>query len=59
MKDQMEGFKGGFSAGALDDNSENVFQYCRVIREKMNEYADFISGGACKDYSEYTKVWNH
>jgi|TARA_R100001460_G_scaffold51764_6_gene90575 hypothetical protein len=26
------------------------------LREKMNEYADFISGGACKDYSEYTKL---
>jgi|TARA_R110000824_G_scaffold113757_1_gene263755 hypothetical protein len=21
----------------------------------MNEYADHISGGACKDYSEYSK----
>jgi hypothetical protein len=22
----------------------------------MNEYADHISGGACKDYSDYTKL---
>ena len=35
-------------------NGDNVFDYLKdVIRKQMNEYADHISGGACKDYSEY------
>ena len=38
-------------------NSDNVFDYLKdVIRKQMNEYADHISGGACKDYSEYSKA---
>ena len=38
-------------------NQDNVFDYLRKgLREKMNEYADHISGGACKDYSDYTKL---
>tara|TARA_R100001086_G_scaffold89525_1_gene43888 strand:+ start:287 stop:484 length:198 start_codon:yes stop_codon:yes gene_type:complete len=38
-------------------NQESVFDYLQKgLREKMNEYADHISGGACKDYSDYTKL---
>ena len=41
----------------MTSSSQNVFQYMQGnLREKMNEYADFISGGACKAYSEYTKL---
>ena len=40
----------------MTSSSQNVFQYMQGnLREKMNEYADFIIGVACKDYSEYTK----
>ena len=38
-------------------NGDNVFDYLKdVIRKQMNEYADHISGGACKDYSDYQKM---
>ena len=38
-------------------SSVNSFEYYRqALRSQMNEYADHISGGACKDYSEYTKL---
>jgi hypothetical protein len=38
-------------------NGDSVFDYLKdVIRKQMNEYADHISGGACKDYSEYAKA---
>ena len=37
-------------------SSVNSFEYYRqALRNQMNEYADHISGGACKDYSEYSK----
>ena len=37
-------------------SSVNSFEYYRqTLRNQMNEYADHISGGACKDYSEYSK----
>jgi hypothetical protein len=37
-------------------SSVNSFEYYRqALRSQMNEYADHISGGACKDYSEYSK----
>ena len=36
--------------------SDNVLEYLRkAIREQMNEYTDPVAGGACKEYSEYTK----
>ena len=28
----------------------------RRVREMMNDHADHISTGACKDYSEYQKM---
>ena len=38
-------------------NGDNVFDYLKdVIRKQMNEYADLIIGGACKDSSEYAKA---
>ena len=37
-------------------SSVNSFEYYRqTLRNQMNEYSDHISGGACKDYSEYSK----
>jgi len=34
----------------------NVFEFLRKrIREEMNEISDHISGGACSDFSEYSK----
>ena len=34
----------------------NVFEFLRNrIREEMNEISDHISGGACSDFSEYSK----
>ena len=34
----------------------NVFEFLRkIIREEMNEISDHISGGACSDFSEYSK----
>ena len=34
----------------------NVFEFLRKrIREEMNEMSDHISGGACSDFSEYSK----
>ena len=34
----------------------NVFAFLRKrIREEMNEISDHISGGACSDFSEYSK----
>ena len=36
--------------------SNNAFDILRKkIREEMNEMSDHISGGACSDYSEYSK----
>jgi len=26
------------------------------LRVQMNEYADHVSGGGCKDYNEYAKI---
>ena len=41
----------------MASNEDNVFDYLKKeLRDKMNEYADHISGGACKDYSDYTKL---
>ena len=37
-------------------SSVNSFEYYRqALRNQMNEYSDHISGGACKDYNEYSK----
>ena len=34
----------------------NVFEFLRKrIREEINEISDHISGGACSDFSEYSK----
>ena len=34
----------------------DIFDYLRSnIRDQMNELSDHLSGGACKDYSDYTK----
>tara|TARA_A100001391_G_scaffold199623_1_gene182945 strand:+ start:232 stop:432 length:201 start_codon:yes stop_codon:yes gene_type:complete len=34
----------------------NSFDFLRqAFRNQMNEYSDHISGGGCKDYSEYSK----
>ena len=34
----------------------NVFEFLiKRIREEMNEISDHISGGACSDFSEYSK----
>ena len=36
--------------------SDNVLEYLRkAMREQRNEYTDHVAGGACKEYSEYTK----
>ena len=41
----------------MASNEDNVFDYLKKeLHDKMNEYADHISGGACKDYSDYTKL---
>jgi|TARA_S200002703_G_scaffold150077_1_gene148178 hypothetical protein len=41
----------------MASNEDNVFDYLKQeLRVKMNEYADHISGGACKDYSDYAKL---
>ena len=37
-------------------SSVNSFEYYRkALRTHMNEYSDHISGGACKDYNEYSR----
>ena len=34
----------------------DIFDYLRSnVREQMNSIADHMSGGACKDYADYTK----
>ena len=41
----------------MNNASQNVFDYMRDhLRVQMNEYADHVSGGACKDFNEYAKV---
>lgn len=36
---------------------DNVFDHLKnAIRSQMNEYADHVSGGGCKDYGEYAKI---
>ena len=35
---------------------ESVFTHLqKTIRSQMNEYADHISGGGCKNFEEYSK----
>lgn len=37
-------------------SEENVFTHLqKTIRSQMNEYADHISGGGCKNFEEYSK----
>ena len=37
-------------------SEENVFSHLqKTIRSQMNEYADHISGGGCKNFEEYSK----
>jgi|TARA_Y100000114_G_scaffold106853_1_gene100119 hypothetical protein len=36
------------------DTTENIINAIRKqIRDHMNEHADHLSGGACKDFEEY------
>ena len=40
----------------LDAVPDNTLAYLRAeIRRMMNETSDHLSGGACKDYSEYAR----
>jgi hypothetical protein len=37
-------------------SEENVFSHLqKTIRSQMNEYADHISGGGCKNFEEYSQ----
>lgn len=40
----------------MDRTSENLPEALRkAIRVRMNDMADHIAGGACKDYADYMK----
>tara|TARA_R110002110_G_scaffold19957_5_gene81791 strand:- start:2084 stop:2332 length:249 start_codon:yes stop_codon:yes gene_type:complete len=40
----------------LDPVPDNTLAYLRMeLRRMMNETSDHLSGGACKDYSEYAR----
>lgn len=37
-------------------SENNLFEHIRkIIRAQMNEHADHISGGGCKNFEEYSK----
>ena len=37
-------------------SEENILSHLqKTIRSQMNEYADHISGGGCKNFEEYSK----
>ena len=41
----------------MTSSSDNLFDHLRdTLRKSMNEYADHVCGGGCKDYSEYSKA---
>jgi len=40
----------------MTGSSNNSFEYLRdKLRSQMNDISDHMTGGACKDYSEYAK----
>ena len=40
----------------MTGSSNNSFEYLRdKLRSQMNDMSDHMTGGACKDYSEYAK----
>jgi len=40
----------------MENASNNSFEYLRErLRAQMNDLSDHISGGSCKEYSDYTK----
>ena len=36
--------------------AQNNWEYLEKIRAQMNDMSDHVSGGACKEFSDYQKV---